>query len=50
VEHPIPRNTPVLGNVSVDPSNIKMLALKRASKSRPDGQWSADDYQVFDGE
>ena len=27
-----------------------MLLLKRASKSRPDGQWSDDDYDVFDGE
>jgi hypothetical protein len=27
-----------------------MLALKRASKSRPSGEWSADDYDVFDGE
>jgi hypothetical protein len=27
-----------------------MLILKRASKSRPDGQWSDDDYDVFDGE
>jgi hypothetical protein len=27
-----------------------MLTLKRASKSRPSGQWSHDDYGVFDGE
>jgi hypothetical protein len=27
-----------------------MLTLKRASKSRPDGTWSDDDYDVFDGE
>ena len=27
-----------------------MLTLKRASKSRPDGQWSDDDYHVFDGD
>jgi len=27
-----------------------MLTLKRASKSRPSGQWSDDDYGVFDGE
>jgi hypothetical protein len=27
-----------------------MLTLKRASKSRPDGQWSDDDYDVFDRE
>jgi hypothetical protein len=27
-----------------------MLILKRASKSRPDGTWSVDDYDVFDGE
>jgi hypothetical protein len=26
-----------------------MLTLKRASKSRPSGQWSDDDYDVFDG-
>jgi hypothetical protein len=25
-----------------------MLTLKRASKSRPTGQWSDDDYDVFD--
>jgi hypothetical protein len=27
-----------------------MLTLIRASKSRPSGQWSEDDYDVFDGE
>jgi hypothetical protein len=27
-----------------------MLTLKRASKSRPDGRWSDDDYDVFDGD
>jgi len=27
-----------------------MLILKRASKSRPGGQWSDDDYDGFDGE
>jgi hypothetical protein len=27
-----------------------MLTLQRASKSRPDGTWSDDDYDVFDGE
>jgi hypothetical protein len=27
-----------------------MLVLKRASKSRPTGEWSDDDYDVFDGE
>jgi hypothetical protein len=27
-----------------------MLTLKRASKCRPGGQWSDDDYDVFDGE
>jgi hypothetical protein len=27
-----------------------MLTLKRASKSRPTGQWSDDDYDVFDGQ
>ena len=26
------------------------LTLKRASKSRPSGEWSDDDYDVFDGE
>ncbi len=26
-----------------------MLTLKRASKSRPSGEWSDDDYDVFDG-
>ena len=27
-----------------------MLTLKRASKSRPSGEWSDDDYDVFDGD
>ena len=27
-----------------------MLTLKHATKSRPDGIWSDDDYDVFDGE
>ena len=27
-----------------------MLILKRASKSRPSGQWLDDDYDVFDGD
>jgi hypothetical protein len=27
-----------------------MLRLIRASKSRPSGTWSDDDYDVFDGE
>ena len=27
-----------------------MLTLERASKSRPSGIWSDDDYDVFDGE
>jgi hypothetical protein len=27
-----------------------MLTLKRASKSRPSGQWSDNNYGVFDGE
>jgi hypothetical protein len=27
-----------------------MLLLKRASKSRSSGEWSDDDYDVFDGE
>ena len=26
------------------------LTLTRASKSRPSGEWSDDDYDVFDGE
>jgi hypothetical protein len=31
---------------AVDP----MLILKRASKHRPDGQWSDDDYDVINGD
>jgi hypothetical protein len=27
-----------------------MLTLKRASKSRLSGEWSADDYDVFEGD
>ena len=27
-----------------------MLVLKRASKHRPGGPWSDDDYDVFDGD
>jgi len=27
-----------------------MLILKRASKSRPSGSWSDDDYDVFAGD
>ena len=27
-----------------------MLTLKRASKSRPSGEWSDDDYDVFNGD
>ena len=27
-----------------------MLLLIRASKSRPSGEWSDDDYDVFDGD
>ena len=27
-----------------------MLILKRASKSRPGGEWSDDDYDVFDAD
>jgi hypothetical protein len=27
-----------------------MLTLERASKSRPSGEWSDDDYDVFDGD
>ena len=26
-----------------------MLILKQANKSRPNGEWRADDYDVFDG-
>ena len=29
---------------------MTMLILKRASKSRPSGHWSDDDYDVFDGD
>ena len=29
---------------------LSVLTLKRASKSRPSGQWSDDDYDVFEGE
>ena len=32
------------------PQSKPMLILKRASKSRPSGEWSDDDYDVFDGE
>jgi hypothetical protein len=32
------------------PNAKRMLTLKRASKSRPDGEWSDDDFDVFDGE
>ena len=31
-------------------SATPMLILKRASKSRSSGEWSADDYDVFEGE
>lgn len=27
-----------------------MLVLKQANKSRPSGQWSADDYDVFEAD
>ncbi len=27
-----------------------MLTLKRASKSRPSGEWSDDDYDMFDSD
>ena len=27
-----------------------MLILKQANKSRPSGEWSADDYDAFDGD
>ena len=29
---------------------MTMLTLKRASKSRPSGTWSDDDYDVLDGD
>jgi hypothetical protein len=29
---------------------LSLLILKRASKSRPSGTWSDDDYGVFDGD
>jgi hypothetical protein len=29
---------------------LRVLTLIRASKSRPNGQWSDDDYDVFDGD
>jgi hypothetical protein len=29
---------------------LRVLTLKRASKSRPSGEWSDDDYDVFDGD
>jgi hypothetical protein len=32
------------------PLRHSTLTLKHASKSRPSGQWSDDDYDVFDGE
>jgi hypothetical protein len=35
---------------SIDRAPSAMLILKRASKSRPDGQWSDDDYDVFDSD
>jgi hypothetical protein len=31
-------------------SIVVMPTLKRASKHRPGGQWSGDDYDVFDGD
>jgi len=31
-------------------NGVGRLTLKRASKSRPSGQWSDDDYDVFDGD
>jgi hypothetical protein len=35
--------------VLVPARHDNMLTLKRASKSRPSGEWSDDDYDVFDG-
>jgi len=29
---------------------LRVRILKHASKSRPSGEWSDDDYDVFDGE
>jgi hypothetical protein len=29
---------------------LRVLTLKRASKSRPSGEWSDNDYDVFDSE
>jgi hypothetical protein len=34
----------------VDGPQVTTLTLKRASKSGPSGQWSDDDFEVFDGE
>jgi hypothetical protein len=31
-------------------NGVGRLTLKPASKSRPSGQWSDDDYDVFDGD
>ena len=38
------------GNSVGTQSTDHMLTLNRASKNRPSGEWSADDYDVFDGE
>jgi hypothetical protein len=38
------------GNSVGTQSTDHMLTLNRASKHRPGGPWSADDYDVFDGE
>jgi hypothetical protein len=56
VEMSIPHTPapPTLGNMRANGvrtrSTDHMLTLKRASKSRPSGQWSDDDYDVFEGE
>ena len=43
----------ILGNMCANGvgtrSTDHMLILKRASKHRPGGPWSDDDYDVFDG-
>jgi hypothetical protein len=37
-------------SATCDSNGVGTLTLKRASKSRPSGQWSDDDYDVFDGD
>ena len=31
-------------------NDVPILTLVRANKSRPSGEWSDDDYDVFDGD